>query len=239
MFRDRPLYNVYCDESCHLEKDHQKAMVLGALWCPARYAQEIGRAIRNLKFKHHLDKYFEIKWTKVSPAKAEFYVDLVRLFFEAPHLHFRAVIIPDKEHLDHAQYAQSHDDWYYKMYFCLLENLLSPQYRYHIYINIKDSWGGAKVAHLRTVLSNSFYDFSQTMVEHIQIIRSDESELLQLADLLIGAISYVNRGFESNAGKMRVVNEIRQLSGYQLTRSTWLREDKLNLFRWAPWEVRQ
>ena len=27
-------FNVYCDESCHLENDHQKAMVLGAVWCP-------------------------------------------------------------------------------------------------------------------------------------------------------------------------------------------------------------
>jgi hypothetical protein len=26
--------NVYCDESCHLENDHQTAMVLGAVWCP-------------------------------------------------------------------------------------------------------------------------------------------------------------------------------------------------------------
>ncbi len=26
-------FNVYCDESCHLENDHQKAMVLGVVWC--------------------------------------------------------------------------------------------------------------------------------------------------------------------------------------------------------------
>lgn len=27
-------YNIYCDESCHLEHDRQKAMVLGGIWCP-------------------------------------------------------------------------------------------------------------------------------------------------------------------------------------------------------------
>ena len=27
-------FNIYCDESCHLENDGQKAMVLGAVWCP-------------------------------------------------------------------------------------------------------------------------------------------------------------------------------------------------------------
>ena len=33
-------YNIYCDESCHLRNDGQKAMVLGALWCPLDAAVE-------------------------------------------------------------------------------------------------------------------------------------------------------------------------------------------------------
>ncbi len=234
---DRPLFNVYCDESCHLEHDRQKAMVLGAVWCPTRYVQEFNRAIRNLKLKHGLDRHFEIKWTKVSKGKVGFYLEVVKFFFTSPHLHFRAVIVPDKGRLDHPQFAHTHDEWYYKMYFLLLENLLSPQYRYRIFIDIKDNWGGTKTARLREILSNSFYDFSQTMVERIQIIRSDESELLQLADLLIGAISYANRGYETNEGKKQIVEELRRSSGYRLTVSTWLREDKVNLFRWAPWEA--
>jgi hypothetical protein len=239
MITDRPLFNVYCDESCHLENDGSPAMVLGAIWCPARHAQMLSRAIRNLKTKHGLDKRFEIKWTKVSAAKSDFYVDLIKLFFQAAHLHFRAVIIPDKRRLNHPQFFQTHDDWYYKMYFLLLENLLTPQHRYRIFIDIKDDWGGAKAERLREILSNAMYDFSQTIVERIQIIRSDETELLQLADLLIGALSYVNRGLAASEGKLRVISEIRRHSGYRLTHSTWLREDKLNLFRWAPWEIGQ
>jgi hypothetical protein len=27
-------YNIYCDESCHLQNDHQQAMILGAVWSP-------------------------------------------------------------------------------------------------------------------------------------------------------------------------------------------------------------
>jgi hypothetical protein len=30
------VYNVYCDESCHLENDHQKVMVLGAVRYPLK-----------------------------------------------------------------------------------------------------------------------------------------------------------------------------------------------------------
>lgn len=28
----RETFNIYCDESCHLERDGQPNMVLGALW---------------------------------------------------------------------------------------------------------------------------------------------------------------------------------------------------------------
>lgn len=231
------IYNVYCDESCHLENDHQRTMVLGALWCPLGAVPKVSQGIRQLKLNHHLDRRFEIKWTKVSAGKVNFYLDLVRFFFEHRTLRFRAVIVADKTQLRHDQHNQTHDEWYYKMYFRLLENLLSPEARYHIFIDIKDNWGGQKVAHLREVLSNNLYDFSQTIVERIQIVRSEESELLQLSDLLIGAISYVNRDLSGNGGKTQVIEEIRRLSGYKLTLTTLLKENKLNLFRWAPWEM--
>jgi len=65
------IYNVYCDESCHLERDHQKAMVLGALWCPMDRSREFSEDIRRLKTKHGLSTKFEIKWTKVSPEREE------------------------------------------------------------------------------------------------------------------------------------------------------------------------
>ncbi len=37
------IFNVYCDESCHLENDHRKVMVLGAVWCPFDKTCETGR----------------------------------------------------------------------------------------------------------------------------------------------------------------------------------------------------
>jgi hypothetical protein len=35
------VFNIYCDESCHLEHDQQKAMVLGAVWCPLEKIKKI------------------------------------------------------------------------------------------------------------------------------------------------------------------------------------------------------
>ena len=49
-------YNLYCDESCHLENDGQQAMVLGAVWCPSDKRREIADRIREIKIKHGLGK---------------------------------------------------------------------------------------------------------------------------------------------------------------------------------------
>jgi Protein of unknown function (DUF3800) len=178
-----------------------------------------------------------VKWIKVSPAKVQFYLDLVDYFFDDDDLHFRALIVPDKGLLQHAAFTQTHDDWYYKMYFDLLKALIDPKCRYHIYVDLKDTRGKAKIARLWDVLANAHYDFSRSIIERIQTVRSQEVALVQLADLLVGAVSYVNRGLVSNAGKVRIVDRLRKRSHYSLTQTTLLREDKVNLFRWAATEV--
>lgn len=53
------IYNVYCDESCHLEHDHQPVMVLGTVWCPLEKAREISVHVRKIKTQHGLSPKFE------------------------------------------------------------------------------------------------------------------------------------------------------------------------------------
>lgn len=226
------IINIYCDESCHLEHDHQKAMVLGAVWCPCELAASISKRIREIKDAHGLGGSFEIKWTKVSPAKSDFYLDLVDYFLDDDDLHFRALVIPDKSLLNHEMHDQTHDDWYYKMYFDLLKVIIDPKLRYHIYIDIKDTKGADKVSNLHDVLCNANYDFSRKIIQRIQTVRSHEVNILQLADLLIGAISYANRGLSGNAGKEAIIARLKERTHYSLIRTTLLRESKMNLFLW-------
>jgi len=232
------VFNVYCDESCHLENDRQKAMVLGAVWCPLEKTREIAVRIREMKAKHGLSPESEIKWVKVSPAKVQFYLDIMDYFFDDDDLHFRALIVPDKSQLRHEDFKQTHDEWYYKMYFDMLKVILYPDARYRIYLDYKDTQGATKVKKLHEVLCNNMYDFSRRIIEQIQLVRSHEVEVLQLADLLIGTVSYVNRGLSTSAAKLHLVDRMRARSGYKLTQTTLLRENKVNLFRWHASEVR-
>jgi hypothetical protein len=231
-----PTYNVYCDESCHLERDRQTVMVLGAVWCPLEKAREISVHIRAIKAQHGLPPRFEFKWGKVSPAKQDFYLELLDYFFDNADLHFRALVVQDKSKLQHELYEQTHDTWYYKMYFDMLKVILEPQSCYRIYVDIKDTRSAAKIAKLHDVLCSSIYDFEYQIIERVQMVRSHEVEILQLADLLIGAVSYVNRGLHMNAAKLAVVERMRERSGYSLTKTTLLRENKVNLFMWQATE---
>ena len=230
--------NIYCDESCHLENDHQSIMAFGAVWCPQEKVREATERLREIKERHQLPRDFEIKWGKVSPQKLVFYKDVLDYFFDDDDLHFRAVIVPDKSLLNHSAYEQDHDAFYYKMYFQLLSQLLRPDAVFYIYLDIKDTRSASKVAHLKTVLSNSHLDFQPDIIERIQNVRSDEVGLVQLADLLTGAVGYVNRGLdaetrtEASPAKRALVHRMRERSGKKLTASTLLRETKINILRW-------
>jgi len=226
--------NAYCDESCHLEHDGHRAMVLGAVWCPTDKAREINRRIREVVAKYNLSPNFEIKWKKVSVGRQGMYKDLVDYFFDDDDLHFRAVVVPDKTCLDHAAHEQTHDDWYYKMYFRMLEWILDPEAKNRIYLDYKDTVGGKKVRKLHDVLCNSLLDFSHDVIDRVQIVHSHEVPAIQLADLLIGAVGYANRGLTTNQAKVALVKRFAERSRCSLTRTTLLRAMKVNILRWRP-----
>lgn len=226
------IYNVYCDESCHIENDKQKVMVLGAVWCPTEEVKNISRRIREIKEQHGVNKNLEIKWTKISPAKLKFYLNIIDYFFDTDDLHFRCLVAPDKSILTHQEFKQNHDEWYYKMYFDMLKTILSPDEKYRIYIDIKDTKGGDKIRKLHEVLSNNLYDFNREVVERLQIVRSHEVEIMQITDLIMGAICCVNRNLNTNEAKNLIIKRIKERSGYSLIKTTLYKENKFNVFIW-------
>ncbi len=225
-------YNVYCDESCHLENDRQKAMVFGAVWSLIDKKQEISQRVNDIRERHHMPRGFEFKWTKISASKVQMYLDLVDYFFDDDDIHFRCLVIPDKQIINHEKFNQKHDDWYYKQYFNMLKIILKPSDQYNIYLDIKDTRSIAKVRKLHDVLCNNAYDFSRQVIHKVQQIRSHEAAQSQIADVLIGAMSYKARELDANEGKQAVIQRISERSGYSLGRSTLYKEDKFNILYW-------
>lgn len=227
--------NIYCDESCHLERDHQRAMVLGALSCPAVSARDVAARLREIKVAHGFSPRGEMKWGKASPGNEAFYHDVIDFFLAEHGLRFRALIVPDKAVLNHANFpGQDHDTWYYKMYFVLLRVLIRRGAAYRIFLDIKDTRSATKAAKLHDVLCSSLRDFARRSVETVQHVRSHEVEQIQLADILIGAISSANRPLTTSKTKLALMDHLSRGARCSLTGTTGLGDTKLNLLRWIP-----
>lgn len=208
-------------------------MVLGAIVCPTNRSREVAVRLREIRAKHHIRADFELKWTKVSPAQVEFYQEIIDYFFDDDDLNFRAVVAP-KQALDHERFYQSHDDWYYKMMFYLIRNVLPARDEAFIYLDKKDTHGKEKIYQLRNVIANAEFDFNRNNIRRLQIVESHHVGLLQLADLLIGAVNYANRNDTSSKAKLHLINRIRERSKVSLTQTTLPSELKMNIFRWRP-----
>ena len=228
------LYNVYCDESCHLLNDGIPVMVLGGLRGRRSRVQEHHAKLQSIINRFNVAPTFEIKWTKVGSSGVALYKELLDYFFEAGDLGFRAVVVPDKGILDHKAYDQDHDLFYHKLYYLLLTHLLDERNAYEVYVDIKDTISSERLRDLQTYLANRLRDHRGDTLQRVQAVRSNEVRLLQLADLLIGAVGYANRGLSNNAGKAYLVEHIQSKQGRSLCRTTAKYESKLNLLIWRP-----
>lgn len=225
-------YNVYCDESCHLENDKINIMGLGAVWCKKEDLYQINLDIKNIKFKYGLKSMAEVKWGMVSNINLKLYTEILNYFFNNDKLFYRGYFV-DKRKLEHEKYHQTHDDFYYKCYFGLLQNIFNSSYNYNIYIDIKDHSSYRKSKKLELVCRNANHDFAQKIINKVQPVRSDESQLLQIADIITGAICYLNRVDKtllSNDSKRELIELIKRRSNFSLTKSTFPSEKKFNLF---------
>ncbi|HBN6703973.1 TPA: DUF3800 domain-containing protein [Elizabethkingia anophelis] len=213
-------FNIYCDESCHIENDHKHFMFLGSVSSAYNQIRFHNRNIKEIKTKHNF--FGEIKWSNVSKSKFHFYMDLVDYFFNTD-LKFRCVGV-EKCKVNNQAFNQTYDDFYYKMYYYLLNHNINSLYTYNVYLDIKDTLSAFKVNKLKNILNTKYGVF-----RNVQNIRSNESLLMQLTDFIMGAISYHNNNEDKqNTSKVRIIEKIINHAGSNLTSTNY--SDKLNLF---------
>lgn len=194
-------FNRYCDESCHLENDHKQYMFLGYISCAYNQVKAHTSRINDIKDTHNF--YAEIKWNKVSMSKLKFYLELLEYYFSTD-LKFRAIMI-DKTKTK----CEDFDEYYYSMYHNLLIHDINIMYNYNVYLDIRDTLSACKVRKLKDLLNIKYGAF-----RNVQNINSKESVLLQLADFILGALSYDNNNDEKkNEAKCIIVERIKKRAG--------------------------
>lgn len=224
-------YNVYCDESCHLASNDSKYMLIGAVYCPKFKVKKVNEYIEHLKENYNLSDKIELKWNKIDKKTEKLYLDIINYFFNNDDLKFRVIVI-DKTKLDHKKYEQTENDFYHKAYYNMLKYIIIPGNSYNIYPDIKDTnsyyYHQVMLDYLRIKMS----DTNKKTIKKVQPIRSYEAPLLQINDILIGALSYYYRNLSENSVKLNIINKIKKLYQNSFDISSYYSNTKFNIFIW-------
>jgi len=223
-------FDVYCDESrpdlLGSARRQGQFMVIGSLWLPTEDREFLKNEIHQLRNRHKVGG--EFKWQKVSPSRIEFYRDLVELFHnKADTVRFRCIAV-DQEQVDLKLYHENDQELgFYKFYYQLLHHWILDFNEYAVFVDFKANRRRDRLHVLRRCLSCANLS---SLVSVVQAVRSEESVLIQLADVLTGIAAYrLNGQVRRGSAKAAVLGHYEDLLG-RVIRPTLKSEQKFNVF---------
>jgi len=225
-------FEVYCDESRQEYFHHRTGVgnhytLIGGLWIEADERQDYKSKIRQLRETH--DVWGEFKWNRVSPSRQEFYLALVRLFFEEA-MRFRCIVLP-ADQLDAIRFHNADNElMFYKFYYQFLHHWILDFNSYRIFVDLKTNRLHNRLRTLERVLQNANLTVD---ILAVQALPSRQVDLLQLTDVLIGAVGYQFHKEGTSTAKQAVVKEIETHLGHPI-QPTSRRQQKFNIFRFRP-----
>lgn len=226
-------FNLYCDESRHTSDPSQNFAVIGVLQCPRDEKRRLVHRIHSLMSLHNVKG--EFGWKKLSPNRREFYETLLELFVEESELNFRCIVV-DKNSLDHDKWNDGDKELgFYKMYYQLLVHWLKPGNEYSIYLDWQQNSCSSRFEELRQVLIHKLS--GRAKISCLEPVTSHTQPLIQLADLLMGAVGYQWNGLDSKPDKSLFKSGYAQklanmLGRENLVQGTGPNEQKFNIFNW-------
>jgi hypothetical protein len=223
-------FEVYCDE-CYpdllsSDKPQVKYMVLGSLWLKTDDRDKFKKDIHNLRDKYKIGG--EFKWQKISPSRYDFYKELIDWFFsQGESLRFRCIVV-EQQKVKLLRYHENDQELgFYKFYYQMLHHWIMDFNEYSIFCDFKSNRRRDRLHVLQRCLSRSNLSSD---VKNVQAIRSNESVLIQLADVLIGSVAArINEKIAPSNVKHNIVTCLEKHLGKQI-RHTPKGEQKFNVF---------
>ncbi|GAB6179935.1 hypothetical protein JCM14036_12540 [Desulfotomaculum defluvii] len=222
------MIEVYCDESrpetLFSDNTRDKYMIIGGIWLPYTIRSDVKDEIKRLKQKHKLNG--EIKWKNVSLNKLDFYTELIDMFFDEKSLRFRCIVV-DSELVDLDTYHGSDGELgFYKFYYQLLKHWVDEREDYWIYLDHKKNKNPDRLKMLRRYLDG----YAAGRINDVQAINSKESLLIQLADVLTGAVGYRFHELNTSEAKLHLIDRIENNLGHRIYK-TAKSVRKFNVFK--------
>jgi hypothetical protein len=188
------MYHVYADESY---KDTHKFLILGGLVLDERELASIEAELAAVRRKHHKESS-EVKWSKSRSGNLRFYKDFLQVFFdraEKDELHFHCMYV-DTHTFNHHRYNMgSGEIGFNKLIFQLLLHKFGRRYGANsplfVYLDHRDAKDDPESIRpmLNSTLARDWENHSRPF-RGLQFRKSHKCELIQLNDLLIGAVGF-------------------------------------------------
>lgn len=225
-------FEVYCDEALPdlftSTKPRARYLMIGSLWLPADLREDAKDKIGRLRKRHGV--WGEAKWTKISPAKANFYNEIIDLFMSyGMDMRFRCIAV-DRTQVNMALHDGDEELGFYKFYYQLLHHWILDFNDYRIYCDLKTNRDRTRLRVLKRCLD---YANKSATIDDLQSLPSTEVALLQLCDVLLGAASSrLNDTLKPGSAKESLVSLLEARLDLRGTLSpTGAAEKKFNIFK--------
>jgi hypothetical protein len=196
---------------------------------PGERREEFKQALHDLRNQHQIGA--EFKWRKVSPSHLGFYRACVDWFFGAGNdLRFRAIVV-DRTKIDLVKFHEGDAELgFYKFYYQLLLHWTREDNLYRVFCDHKSNRLPSRLKTLEACLNHA----NLVSMSVVQAIKSEESVLLQLCDVLIG-LTQARFNWADNLGpaKRELLLHTENRLGRQIG-PTYLSERKFNIFEIRP-----
>lgn len=197
--------HIYCDES---RQTADRYMVIGGLIVSREHEVRVQQAVQSYRIDNQM--YAELKWTKVSDQKLTEYQRLVDLFFSLSSIMFFKAIVVDTSEIDHNRYNKNSPElgFYKLMYQFLLHSFgqeLQPGDRCTVHLDQRTT-KHYKLSTLCAILNNGLrkkYHLEGRPIRNVQAVDSKSNDLIQIADVLMGAIGYEMNGAHTRTNAKR------------------------------------
>lgn len=224
-------FNVYCDESyqdcinCGESRNSANYMVIGSMWLPKECADKLKNEIKGLKQKYAC--LAELKWSKVSKAKIDFYKAIIDLFWSYGNmLRFRCIVV-DKNKIKWDKHDNYPELAFYKFYYQMIIHWIEMNNEYSIFCDKKINKQRDRLLVLKEFLvkANIF-----ATIKGVYSVDSKDLSILQFADFFTGLVAAkINKTVLNNSPKMILIKYLEDKIGREI-QETYKTEIKFNVF---------
>lgn len=194
-------------------------------------------------YREALGMFAELKWTKVSWQKLDEYKIFLDIFFENRKIILFKSMVIDMVEFDKKRFHNNNSDLsFYKMMYQFLLHSFGRYLRAgdEVIIHLDERVNtGYKLSTLCAILNNGLhkkYSYLDHPIRSIQAIDSKKSNLMQLADILMGAIGYEWNGNHKSShpkqSKIDLANYIKLMVGLNsLARDTSITSKHFSIWK--------